>query len=185
MVMLIAGSAWGVGRGNTLIRAVSFLGPPFVDGGDPFSSRIGVGRSRPEEGDCCGGPGGFGNGCNKGDESFEEGEITGGRRSGKAEGSATCSLFATGAIFGGNRGPLTGARDGRTIRAVSRLASPDAAEACSGRGGRAMRTVSFFGSAMDEQQRQRKSHKRAGAVTRFRGGPAIFATRASRSRGCR
>jgi hypothetical protein len=57
-------------------------------------------------------------------------------------------------IFGGNRRiGVTGVRDGRTIRAVSRFATVGALAACSGRGGSAMRTVSFFGSAMSESER--------------------------------
>jgi hypothetical protein len=153
--MLIVGAAWGVGRGNTLIRAVSFFGPPFVDRvEEPFSSRTGVGRSIPPGLADGSAPGGFGNGCNNGEESFEDGAITGGRRGGNDAVSAASSVFLTAGILGGNRViPLTGAREGSTIRAVSRFVASEAVEACSGRGGSAMRTVSFFGSAMDKQQR--------------------------------
>jgi hypothetical protein len=69
-------------------------------------------------------------------------------------------------IFGGDRRiGVAGARVGRTIRAVSRFAISGAEPPFSGRGGSAILTVSFFGSAMNDQRAVRKSHKRLAAVT--------------------
>ena len=55
-----------------------------------------------------------------------------------------------GVILGGNgrSGAAGGVREGRTILAVSRLAASEGDDALSGLGGSAIRTVSFFGSAM-------------------------------------
>jgi hypothetical protein len=61
---------------------------------------------------------------------------------------------------------VTGVRDGSTMRAVSRFAMLGAEAACSGRGGSAMRTVSFFVSAMGDQRAITNSHKPVWAVTR-------------------
>ena len=125
LVVLIAGAA-GAGRGKTLMRAVSAPGAAFV-----WIA------------------GGFGNGCNRGDDAGEAAGVIGGRR-GKTFGAwAVDSEEGGGVIFGGNRRMgITGVREGRTMRAVSRFATLGADAACSGRGGSAMRTVSFFGSAM-------------------------------------
>jgi hypothetical protein len=63
----------------------------------------------------------------------------------------------SGVIFGGKRLiGVTGVREGKTIRAVSRFAMLGPEPACSGRGGSAMRTVSFFGSAMSDQRATNK-----------------------------
>src|ERR1700719_1147459 len=51
---------------------------------------------------------------------------------------------------------VTGVRDGSTMRAVSRFTMLGAEAACSGRGGSAIRTVSFFGSAMCDQRAIKK-----------------------------
>jgi hypothetical protein len=130
-------------------------------------------------------PGGFGSGWSIGELPDE---ITGGRRGRTTGGSGFAPDDGNGVIFGGNRRiGVAGVREGRTMRAVSRFASL-AWAAFSGRGGSAMRTVSFFGSAMSEQRAQRKSHKRAAAVTRFysRIGKSPGKIRpAGRSRGCR
>ncbi len=94
-------------------------------------------------------PAGFGNGCNSGDEEGEASGGTGGR-CGKTLGAAAVdSEEGSGVIFGGNRRiGMTGIRVGKTIRAVSCFAAFGSAAACSGRMGSAMRTASFFGSAM-------------------------------------
>ena len=150
-VMLTAGLATGAGRGKTLMRAVSFFGPRFTDGAVvTLSSRAG-GTGRIAAPGSVSIPGGFGNGCNIGDEAGEAGGVTGGRRGKTLGASAADSAEGSGVIVGGNRRiGVTGVREGRTIRAVSRFATLGAEEACSGRGGSAMRTVSFFGSAMSE-----------------------------------
>jgi hypothetical protein len=63
----------------------------------------------------------------------------------------------SGMIVGGNRRiGVTGVRDGRTIRAASRLATLGSEAACPGCRGGAIRTVSFFGSAMSEQRAIKK-----------------------------
>jgi hypothetical protein len=153
--MLIAGPATGVGRGKTLMRAVSFLGPRWLEGvADPLSSRAGgTGRIEAAGSALVSTPGGFGKGCKRGEEAGETGGVTGGRR-GKMVGPALVGSDAgSGAILGGSRRiGVTGVREGNTIRAVSRFAMLGAAAACSGRGGSAMRTVSFFGSAMGDQR---------------------------------
>jgi hypothetical protein len=162
-VMLIAGLATGAGLGKTLMRAVSFFGPRFTEGAVvTLSSRAG-GTGRIAASGSASIPGGFGNGCNM-DEEGEAGDATGGRRGTTLGASAADSAGGSGVIVGGNRRiGVTGVREGKTIRAVSRFATLGAEEACSGRGGRAMRTVSFFGSAMSV--RLRKSHKPVLAVT--------------------
>jgi hypothetical protein len=102
-------------------------------------------------------PGGLGNGCKSGEEAGETGGVTGGRR-GKTFGTPVIdSEEGSGAILGGNRRiGVTGVREGKTIRAVSCFATLGIEPACSGRGGSAMRTVSFFGSAMSDQRAIKK-----------------------------
>lgn len=135
-VMLIAGAGAGAGRGRTLIRAVSFFGPPLVE----------VATELPPAAI----PGGFGNGWRSGDAP-DNAAMTG-RRGTTTGASGGASAAGAGIIFGGNRGiGVAGPRLGRTMRAVSRFATPGADPACSGRGGSAIRTVSFFGSAMGDQ----------------------------------
>src|SRR2546423_4521424 len=92
----------------------------------------------------------------------------GGRR-GKIVGlSAAASEAGDGVIFGGNRRiGVTGVRVGRTIRAVSRFSMVGAEPACSGRGGSAIRTVSFFGSAMDDQRALKKIAQTSGCCHLF------------------
>lgn len=134
MVMLIAGAALGVGRGKTLMGAVSAPGAALV--------LI---------------AGGFGNGCNSGDDAGEAAGVIGGRRGKMFGTSAVDSEEGGGVIFGGNRRMgITGVREGRTMRAVSRFATLGADAACSGRGGSAIRTVSFFGSVMGGQRAIKK-----------------------------
>src|SRR5438045_3728415 len=145
--MLMAGAAVGVGRGKTLMRAVSFFGPRFTEDAIALSSRTGgTGRITAPGSAFASVPGGLGNGCRSGDEA---GATTGGRRGKMVGASGVCSEEGNGVIVGGNRRiGVTGVRDGSTMRAVSRFATLGAEAACSGRGGSAMRTVSFFGSAM-------------------------------------
>ena len=147
LVMLIAGAVAGVGRGKTLMRAVSFFGPRCIEGAAvTFSSRAG-GTGRMAAFGWM--PGGFGNGWRRGEEAGETMGVTGGRRGKTFGGSAVDSEKGSGVILGGNRRiGVAGVREGRTIRAVSRFATLGTEPACSGRGGSAMRTVSFFGSAM-------------------------------------
>ena len=165
LVMLIAGAAVGVGRGKTLMRAVSFFGPRFTEDAAPFSSRAGAtGRFAATGCDCVSAPGGFGNGCRSGDEA---GVTTGGRRGKMVGASVVASEAGEDAIWGGNRRMgATGVRVGSTMRAVSRFMMLGATAACSGRGGSAIRTVSFFGSAMGSDVLFGKSHKPVAAVTR-------------------
>jgi hypothetical protein len=156
--MLIAGAAVGVGRGKTLMRAVSFFGPRFTENAVPFSSRAGgTGRIVALGSALASMPGGFGNGCKSGDEADAAGVTMGGRRGKMVGASVVDSVEGSGVILGGNRRMgVTGVRDGRTMRAVSRFAMLGAEVACSGRGGSAMRTVSFFGSAMSSRRAAKK-----------------------------
>jgi hypothetical protein len=157
LVMLIAGLATGVGRGKTLMRAVSCFGPRFTDGAAVMLSSRAGGTGRIAEPGSVSIPGGFGNGCNSGDEAGESGGVKGGRRGKMLGASAAGSAEGSGVIVGGNRRiGATGVREGRTIRAVSRFAILGAEATCSGRGGSAMRTVSFFGSAMGDQLANKK-----------------------------
>ena len=159
-VMLIAGAAVDAGRGRTLIRAVSFFGPRFTEGADmPFSSRAGgTGRTAAPGPAFDSAPGGFGNGCRSGEEA---GGVTGGRR-GKTFGASVADSEAGSEVVvgGGRRIGVMGVREGRTMRAVSRFSMLGAEPACAGRGGSAMRTVSFFGSAMsDSVQLQNRTNR--------------------------
>ena len=139
-VMLMAGAAVGVGLGKTLIRAVSFFGPRFTDGLSTATGGTGpFSFAR---------PGGFGNGCRSG-EVFA-GVIAGGRRAKIVGVSGAASAAGMGVIVGGRRIGVIGVRVGRTMRAVSRFSALGTEPACSGRGGSAIRTVSFFGSAMND-----------------------------------
>lgn len=164
LVMFIVGAAAGAGRGKMLIRAVSFFGPRFTDD-EALSSRTGGTARTPPGSSLSARPGGFGNGCKSGDES-EAGRVIGGRRGKMSGASVVDPEEGRGVIFGGNRRiGVTGVREGRTIRAVSRFAMLGAEAACSGPGGSAMRTVSFFGSAMIDLRASIKSHKLVVAVT--------------------
>ena len=165
LVMLIAGAAAPAGRGKTLMRAVSFLGPRCIEAaGVTFSSRTGgTGRIAGFGAAFVSTPGGLGNGCKRGEEAAEIGGVTGGRR-GRMVGAPVASEGGSGVILGGRRWTgVTGVREGKTIRAVSRFAMLEPEPACSVGAGRAMRTVSFFGSAMGGVK---KSHKSAPSVTR-------------------
>jgi hypothetical protein len=183
LVMLTGAGATTAGRGRTLIRAVSCFGPRFIEGVAGSAGTGGTGRTGSPPFPT---PGGLGSGWSIGELL---GEIIGGRRGRTGGGSGLAPDEGNGVIFGGGRRiGVTGVREGRTMRAVSRFTS-FAWEAFSGRGGSAMRTVSFFGSAMSSCVRERKSHKRAAAVTRFvcenrkfEPGPI---TPAGRSHGCR
>jgi hypothetical protein len=158
----------GAGRGSKLIRTVSFFGPRFADGwAVTFSSRDG-GTNRVAGPDSVSIPGGFGNGCNSGDEAGEIGGVKVGRRGKILGASAVDSAEGGWTILGGTRRiDVTEGLEGSTIRAVSGFAAFGSAAACSGRGGSAMRTVSFFGSAMGGWGlRLGKSHKSRADVTR-------------------
>src|SRR5438270_101155 len=114
-VMLIAAAGAGVGRGKTLIRAVSFFGPRLTDGAIELPAAGGTGRvaspSIPE---------GFGNGWRRAE--LLGGVVTGGRRGKPVDVSAAASAAGIGVIVGGNRRiGVTGVRVGRTLRAVSRF----------------------------------------------------------------
>jgi hypothetical protein len=146
LVMFIVGAAGAVGRGKILMRAVSFLGPRFNDDAAVSSRTGGTGRIPPGPSVP---PGGFGNGCKSAEVAGEAGGVISGRRGERPGASVVDPEEGRDVIFGGNRRiGATGVREGKTIRAVSRFAMLGAAAACSGRGGSAMRTVSFFGSAM-------------------------------------
>jgi hypothetical protein len=73
-----------------------------------------------------------------------------------------------GFIVGGDRrGGMAGVREGRTILAVSRFAPPFCGSCfVSGLGGSAIRTVSFFGSAMTGHVAPRKIAEISFLVTR-------------------
>ena len=141
LVMLIVGAAEGAGFGKMVMRAVSFFGPRFSDGVSP---RAGWTAAL-----CVSIPGGFGSGWRSGE--LAAGVMVGGRR--KMVGvSAVGSAAGIGVMVGGRRTGVTGVRVGRTIRVVSCFAMPGAEPPFSGRGGSAIRTVSFFGSAMNDQR---------------------------------
>ncbi|MEY2557939.1 MAG: hypothetical protein QOE34_1364 [Verrucomicrobiota bacterium] len=83
----------------------------------------------------------------------------GGRRSEMMGDSAAGPLAVGGGVIvgGERRGGTTGVREGKTILAVSRLAPPFCGScSVSGLGGSAIRTVSFFGSAMATRVAPRK-----------------------------
>ena len=139
-VILTVGVGAAAGRGKTLIRAVSFFGPgDFKTPADPES----VGRT----------PAGFGSG----------GENAGGGGNNPADDSST----GDGGNGGGERrgGIAGGTREGKRMRAVSRLAPASGSAAGSGRGGNAMRTVSFFGSAITNHGGLRKIAENTCIVT--------------------
>jgi hypothetical protein len=106
-------------------------------------------------------PGGFGKGCRSGDEAGGVGGVTGGRRGKTFGASVAVSEAGSGVVVGGGRRiGVMGVREGRTMRAVSRFSMLGAEPACDGRGGSAMRTVSFFGSAMsDSVQLQNRTNQ--------------------------
>jgi hypothetical protein len=94
------------------------------------------------------GPAGFGRGCKSGDVEIAGGE-TGGRRNEITGGSvAGAGVEGEGVKVGGRRTGPGGAREGRTIRVVSRFGAFSDADAWAVFGGRAIRTVSFLGSAI-------------------------------------
>jgi len=92
-------------------------------------------------------------------DALKFGGCTGGRR--ETMGDSDAGSLPTGdggLMIGGERlGGMAGVLEGSTIRAVSRLASPFCGSSVvSGLGGSAMRTVSFFGSAITDQVAPRK-----------------------------
>ena len=66
-VMLTAGTGAAAGRGRMLIRAVSFLGPGWIEGADSFCGSAGRDSVDALDSEFISGPGGFGNGCKSGD----------------------------------------------------------------------------------------------------------------------
>jgi hypothetical protein len=147
--MLIAAMT-GAGRGKTDARGFLFRTS------DLPVAPVSLLWDRPNREPIRLGPGGFGN-CNSGDEAGETGGVKGGRGGKTLGASAAGSAEGSGVIVGGNRRiGATGVREGRTIRAVSRFAIVAAVAACSGLGGSAMRTVSFFGSAISDQLAAKK-----------------------------
>src|ERR1700704_3683978 len=115
--MLIAGAAAGVGRGKTLIRAVSFFGPRCIEGrAATFSSRAGGTGRTAEFGSAPGSiPGGLGNGCRRGEDAGKTDGVTGGRRGKMSGASVLDSEEGSGVILGGNRRiGVTGVREGKT-----------------------------------------------------------------------
>jgi hypothetical protein len=149
-VIFTAGFVSGTGFGRMVMRAVSFFGPGETPKLPGFGSGVtlagaggGVGAG--------GGAAGLGKGCKTGDAAGCV-ACTGGRRNDvRGVSAAVSTLTGDGGVnaVGGRLGGRTGVREGRTIRAVSRLGSPFCGSSFgSGRGGKAMRTVSFFGSAI-------------------------------------
>jgi len=159
-VIFTAGFVSGTGFGRIVMRAVSFFGP----GETPKLPGFGTGVTLAEgAGGGIGakaGAAGFGKGCNMGDGGDGCVDWTGGRRNEvKGVSAAGSRLTGDGGVnaVGGRLGGRTGVREGRTIRAVSRLGSPFCGSSVgSGRGGSAMRTVSFFGSAITTTQVARR-----------------------------
>jgi hypothetical protein len=144
-VMFTAGLGTATGFGRTAMRAVSFFGPGEIPAKFPGAGALTRGAGS--------GATGFGSGWRTG-EVETCGACTGGRRNEVIGDSAAGSapVAGEGFIVGGNRrGGTTGVREGRTILAVS--FAPPFCGSClaSGLGGSAMRTVSFFGSAMANQ----------------------------------
>jgi hypothetical protein len=113
----------GAGRDSKLIRTVSFFGPRFAD--DDATIAL-----SPRE-------------------AGETGGVKAGRRGKILGASAVDSAEGGGTILGGTRRiDVTEGLEGRTTLGVSWFAALGSAAACSDRDGSAMRTVSFFGSAM-------------------------------------
>jgi hypothetical protein len=114
-------------------------------------------------------PTGFGNGCESGDVAGCGGK-TGGRCDELTEDSAAGSTLMgeRDLIVGGDRrSGIAGVLEGKTILAVSRSAPPFCGPCwVSGLGGSAMRTVSFFGSAMTGHVAPRKIAEISFLVTR-------------------
>src|SRR5438067_5756159 len=76
-VMLMAG-AGAAGRGNMLMRAVSFFGPRSIEAAVALSSLIGgTGRIASLASSLFSVPGGFGNGCKSGEATEETGGMSG------------------------------------------------------------------------------------------------------------
>jgi hypothetical protein len=158
--MLIAGAGAAAGRGKILIRAVSFFGLACAAGAELLVATL-FGWVVVSV------PGGFGNGCRSGETLGEVAGEMGGRRGKIVGASVVEAAEGNGAIFGGRRrtGATGGVREGKTMRAVSRLAVSGADPGWAGRGGSAIRTVSFFGSAINDDDQQ-NSHKPPATVTR-------------------
>ena len=142
-VILTVGAGAAAGRGKTLIRAVSFFGPgDFETPADPESG----GRT----------PGGFGRGG-------ENAEADGGGGNNPADDS---SVDDGGKGGGERRGGIAGCtREGKRMRAVSRFALASGSATASGRCGNAIRTVSFFGSAITNHGGLRKIAENTCIVT--------------------
>jgi len=87
---------------------------------------------------------------------------------GRGCGIGEAATFASTAIVGGDRrGRMAGVRAGRGIRAISRFApSFRRPGVASGMWGSALRTVSFFGSAMTERVAPRRIAENSFVVTR-------------------
>jgi hypothetical protein len=153
-----AGGIVAAGWINNGCVFVMFIADAAVGAAVTLSSRVGgSGRIAAPVSSLVWTPGGFGNGCKSGDVAGEEGGVTGGRRGRTLGASGVDPEEGSDVICGGNRRiGVTGVRDGRTILAVSRLATLGSEAACSGGGGSAIRTVSFFGSAMGEQRAIKK-----------------------------
>ena len=148
LVMFTVGRAAGVGRGKTLIRAVSFLGPRLTEGATEDSSRPDV-TDWVVASDSAGFPipGGLGKGRSNGEVSG--GGITKGRRGKAVDVSTVISVVDRGVIVGGSRRiDITGVLLGKEMRVVPGLVALGIEPVGSDLGGSAMRTVSFLGSAM-------------------------------------
>ena len=135
------------GLGETEMRAVSFFGP-CVEGGmlGADGGKTAAGRGMP------------GNKLAPAIPVAEEGGTGAGRKRGGGatafDGAGGKGAWAIGGRGGGaltpegGRGavPLSGARASKFMRTVSRAPVPGAGDGPAGRGGKVMRTVSFFGS---------------------------------------
>src|SRR5438874_12137702 len=95
-VMSIAGAGAGVGRGKTLIRAVSFFGPRLTDGAIELPAAGGTGRAASPSI-----PGGFGNGWRRAE--LLGGVVTGGRRGKTVDVPAGASGAGIGVLGAGDR----------------------------------------------------------------------------------
>ena len=157
-------------RCRMVMRAVSFFGPGWTETPAKFSDAAGAsaGESKfavvPASDKTGVAPAGFGRGCRTG-EAATFGGNTGGRCD---EMMGTVLTGDGGVIVGGDRrGGMAGVRDGRGIRAVSCFApSFWRPGVVSGLWGSAMRTVSFFGSAMTDHVAPRKIAENSFVVTR-------------------
>ena len=170
-VALDGATLTGAGFDRMVIRPVSFFGPGWTETAAKFSDAAGAsaGESKfavvPTSDETGVAPAGFDGGCRTGEAVTFDGN-TGGRCD---ETTGIPALTGDGwMIDGGDRRVgMTGVRDGRGIRAKSCFATSFwRPGVISDPWGSALRTVSFFGSAMTDHVAPRKIAENSFVVTR-------------------